>query len=315
MDTLKDLVKQPYWVIALILGALMVTLPCVTVGKDNQWTMHEPATLLPVWVGLALLVISSISFGFTLLSDRSGDAQSLDAGLDLTRVKETRDVLWTTVNGCEIRAVEGRIEDYPIPAGAAIALPCNEYFDDRCAQDTGSALGAYANKTFDGQLDAFVSLIKREAATKLGPGTEQQKTDDDRVVSYGAGRCLLLMKPLGRSTPVALVATTTQRAGQGLVGRLSYLFAGMRELVTRLSDERLTEVVMPVLASGHGGIDPPLAFVGLLLAIAEAARYREGGRRLSGVTIVVFKADADAGPLVDRIIVRRALALIGSPGR
>src|SRR5215831_500336 len=29
----------------------------------------------------------------------------------------------------------------------------------------------------------------------------------------------------------------------------------------------LVEVVMPVLGSGHGGIDPPMAFVGLVLAI------------------------------------------------
>jgi len=34
----------------------------------------------------------------------------------------------------------------------------------------------------------------------------------------------------------------------------------------------LVEVVMPVLGSGHGGIDPPMAFVGLVLAIAEVAR-------------------------------------------
>src|SRR5205085_950562 len=198
----------------------------------------------------------------------------------MTRVKETNGVLWTTVGGCEIRVVEGRIEDYLVEAGTAITLPCNEYFDDRCVEDKGGTLGAYVNRVFEGQVEAFVSLMKSEAKKELGPGAEQQKTNKERAESFGVGRCILLIKPLGRAIPVALVSTATQRASQGLAGRLSYLFDGMRELVTRLADARLNEVVMPVLAGGHAGIAPPLAFVGLLLAVAEAARYRQGGQRL-----------------------------------
>jgi hypothetical protein len=57
---------------------------------------------------------------------------------------------------------------------------------------------------------------------------------------------------------------------------------------------------------------PPLAFVGLLLAVAEAARYGQGGQRLRRVTIIVFKRDDDTPPEVDQVVVRRALALIGS---
>lgn len=236
----------------------------------------------------------------------------LGTGLDLTRVKESNGVLWTTVGGCEIRVVNGRIEEQTGKAGVAIALPCNEYFDDRCAGDTRSALGAYVNRMFEGQVAEFVALMKDECRKKLGPGVEQQKTDDESAESFGAGRCFLLNAPLASPVPIALVSTTTQRANQGLAARISYLFDGMRELVTRLANARLNEVVMPILGAGHGGIDAPLAFVGLLLAVAEAARYGQGGQHLKRVTIVVFQRDADHPPVVDRMIVRRALALIGS---
>jgi hypothetical protein len=246
------------------------------------------------------------------LSKHSSRADDVGAGLDLTRVKERDGVLWTTVEGCEIRIVEGRIEDHVCEAGVVIALPCNEYFDDRCVGDTKSALGAYVNRVFEGQTAAFVSLMKNECQKKFGKGVEQQKTDDERAESFGPGRSVLLIKPLDRSIPVALVSTTTQRAGQGLAARISYLFDGMRELVTRLADARLNEVAMPILGAGHGRIDPPLAFVGLLLAVAEAARYGQGGQRLKRVTIVVFKRDANSAPEVDKVVVRRALALIGS---
>jgi Domain of unknown function (DUF6430) len=312
MDVLKTLLKQPYWVLALVFGAVLVAFPCLTIDKDYHWTTHPPSTFLPAVAGIVLLLLSSMSFGFTLLSKPGVNAGDIGAGVDLTRVKESNGVLSTTVNGCEIRVLYGHIEDYTREPGIAVVLPCNEYFDDRCVGDTKSALGAYVNRVFEGQAAAFVSLIQDECKKKLGAGVEQQKTDDERARSFGTGRCVLLIKPLDRSVPVALVSTTTQRAGQGLAAQISYLFDGMRELVTRLADARLNEVAMPILGAGHGRIDPPLAFVGLLLAVAEAARYGQGGQRLKRVTIVVFKRDADSHAEVDAIVVRRALALIGS---
>jgi len=306
---IAKLLDQPYWVIALLLGVGLVVFPCVTIDKDYHWAPHPPITFVPVGVGIALLLLSSAAFGFTLIQNRATNA---GAGVDLTRVKESNGALWTTVADCEIRVINGHIEDQAQVPGHAIALPCNEYFDDECAHDPRSALGAYVNRVFKGEAEEFISLAKEECRKKLGPGIEQQKTDEARAKSFGAGRCVLLIKPLGRPVPVALVSTTTQRAGQGLAGRISYLFDGMRELVARLADARLDEITMPVLGAGHAGINPPLALVGLLLAVAEAARYGHGGQRLKRVTVVVFMRDANNPSEVDPVVVRRALALIGS---
>lgn len=247
-------------------------------------------------------------------SSEPKSVNNVGVALDLTRVKESNGALWTTVSGCEIYVVNGRIEDYSGKEGVTIALPTNEYFDDRCTVDTRSALGAFVNRVFDGQSASFLSLIKDECRKKLGAGVVQQKTEDESAESFGAGRCVLLVKPLDRSISVALVSTTTQRAGQGLAARISYLFDGMRELASRLADARLNEVTMPILGAGHGGIAPPLALVGLLLAVAEAARYGQGGQRLKKLTIVVFKRDTESLAEVDQDFIRRALALIGSGG-
>lgn len=311
MDALKALFKQPYWVIALVLGGALVPLPCVTVDKDYHWSTHPPNTMWPVVVGIALLVLSAIALGFNLWTKHTADADAR-AGLDLARVKESKGVMWTTVGGCEIRVVNGHVEDHPVDKGTAIVLPCNEYFDDRCAGDTRSALGAYVNRAFDGRVEAFIALLKEEREKKLGPGQAQQKTNDECAESFGAGRCLLLLKPLGHSVPVALVSTTTQRAGQGLAARISYLFDGMRDLVATLADARINEIAMPVMGAGHGNIDPPLALVGLLLALAEAACYGQGGQRLRKATVIVFEKDAGTPAQVNRVVVKRALALIGS---
>jgi predicted nucleotide-binding protein len=243
------------------------------------------------------------------------DNAEISGGLDLARVKEDDGVLWTVINGCEIRVINGRIEDHPVEATTAVVLPCNEYFDDRCAFDTKSALGAYANMVFTGQINDFIACSRDECIRRLGAGVEQQKTADERALSFGPGRAVLLLNPLGRDIPIALVSTTTQRAGQGLAAKSSYLFDGVCELVTRLVDARLRDVVMPILGAGHGRIEPSVAFVTLALAIGEALRSMPGGSPLRTATIVVFQKDAKDPPQVHRTVVKRALALIASSER
>jgi hypothetical protein len=307
MNTIGTLLKQPFSVIISVLGVLLIALPYVEFDK-GRFTTHTRTAAAPVVAGTALLILAGALSGLKWRADRRASA-----GLDLSRVKEDKGKIWTIVSGCEICIVDGLLQDFSSEPGTAIVLPCNEYFDDRCVGDTKSALGAYVNRVFAGQVEAFISLIQVECRNKLGGGTVHQKTEQERAESFGAGRCLLLLKPLSRPFPVALVSTTTQRAGQGLATRISYLFDGMRELVAKLADERINEVVMPILGAGHGRIDPPLALVGLLLALAEAARYGQGGQRLRKVTIVVFRPDTQSLAQVDRIVIRRALALVGSP--
>jgi hypothetical protein len=185
-DLLRELLKQPFWVLMLLLGAAFVAFPCVTVNKEFYWTTHGPKSLWPMIVGIALTSLSVVSFGYTLWSKRVGGADDV-GGLDLSRVKEDKGALWTTVAGCEIRVVEGRIENYPVGAGAAVALPCNEYFEDDCVKDPRSALGAYVGRVFEGQVDDFVSLMRVEAVEALGPGVERRTRRSAGRVSAPAG--------------------------------------------------------------------------------------------------------------------------------
>jgi Domain of unknown function (DUF6430) len=274
----RETLKQPYRVIALVLGVLLLVATSVTIDKEHSWRTHEPTTLWLALVGSALIVLSALAFFLEL---RRSTADNVSAGVDLSRVKESKGAFFTQVAGCEIRVVNGRLEDYAKDPHTAVILPCNEYFDDRCVDDTRSALGAYVNSTFQGQVAEFVSLMSDECRRRLGPGREEKKTEDESAVSYGVARCVLLTQPLRRNVTIALLSTTTQRKGQGLHSRISYLFDGMRELVSQLGSARINQIVMPVLGAGHGGVHPPLALVGLLGALAEATRYAQGSQRLN----------------------------------
>jgi len=310
-EFLKDWLKQqPYWSLALLLGTALVAAPFVTVTKDFYFSTQTPTSYLLVTIGVSLILLSIASFSISMVTSRAPTS----GGLDLSSVEEREGVFSTRVSGCEIRVWGGRLEDCELSATGAIVLPVNEYFDDICAHDAKSALGGFVTKVFPGQATEFIELMTAECRARLGEPKPQQKTADASCPSFGPGRCLLIMKPLGRPIPTALVSTTTQRAGQGHSARISYLFDAIRDLVSQLADARINEAVMPVLGSGHGGLAQPLAFVGMLLAIAEAARYGQGAQRLKRVGIVVFKPEKNGAWKVDPVTVKRGLALVGSSG-
>src|SRR5262249_14799976 len=153
--TLGTLIKQPYWIITLVFGVVLVSGPSITVDKTYLWQTHPPTTYVPVIAGAILLVLSAAAFGYATLSKQVVD---VGKGVDLSKIKDSKGVVSAVVSGCEIRIINGRIEDHTPGAGTAVVLPCNEYFDDRCVDDTRSALGSYVNRAFDGRATEFVSL-------------------------------------------------------------------------------------------------------------------------------------------------------------
>ena len=223
------------------------------------------------------------------------------AGLDASAVKESNGVISTVVDGCEIRVRYGRIEQCEPSNTMAVVLPCNEYFDDECAFDARSALGAYVNKVFPGQVMAFMTLVRDERKNRLGPGGRTPEDGKRTVIK------------LWRWASAPLEDSSRFESANRLIAKSSFISEGISELMTRLADERLYEVVMPVLGAGHGGMDSTVAFVTLVLALAEAVRYFPGGGRpLRKATIIVFRKDSASSPEIDPIVIRRTLAITGA---
>ena len=68
LEVVKDTLKQPYWVIALALGVVLVVLPSVAINEDHSWSTHSPTPMILVWIGIGLL--DTVRSGFL------GDASS-----------------------------------------------------------------------------------------------------------------------------------------------------------------------------------------------------------------------------------------------
>jgi len=192
--------------------------------------------------------------------------------------------------------------------GAVVALPANEFFDDDCIRDTRSALGAYMASAFP----QAIGDIQKSIAQKLenSPSELVEREHEERARSYGIAKCVCLKNALSSGRNVMFVSVTTKRAGIGLRSEARYLFAAMRAVCQAMNDGRFTDLSLPLMGAGHGGLEPELALLYLLLSTKAVIDDRSGGSHLRSVTIVVFRKDEHTAPDVHPHVVRRMLSLV-----
>ena|GEM_PF-1872632 len=192
--------------------------------------------------------------------------------------------------------------------GAVVALPANEFFDDDCIRDTRSALGAYMTSVFPNAIGDIQKLIARKLAN--APSELVEREPDERVMSYGVAKCVCLKNALASGRNVMFVSVTTKRAGIGLRSEARYLFAAMKAVCQEMNDGRFTDLFLPLMGAGHGGLEPELALLYLLLSTKAVIDDRSGGSHLRSVTIVVFRKDERTEPNIHPDVVRRVLSLV-----
>jgi hypothetical protein len=186
-----------------------------------------------------------------------------------------------------------------------IALPANEYFDDECINDTDSALGAYIQKTFEHQVRDIEKLIIEKLQ-----GTNVEKVEKEHNQfkdSYGVGTCIYLEKPLLTNKRIILVSVTTKRAGEGLLAEPSFIFSAIKSIRQVMVDNRLNELYIPLIGSGHGGIKKELALLYMLLAILSVLQDKSG-HHIRQVNIVIFQKDKGSNPLIKKDSVKRMVS-------
>jgi O-acetyl-ADP-ribose deacetylase (regulator of RNase III) len=188
------------------------------------------------------------------------------------------------LRGTQIEVSRGLIQDAASDDETGIVLPANEFFDDDCVNDPNSALGAFVQHFFEGQVPAFQQLVAHALAGR--PTTRVQKRSGVTAESYGVGECVVLDRPLGKPLRMLLVAVTTDRHPQGLQSDMHCVVDGVRKVLVEAHQHRIWRLAMPLMGAGHGGLTPELSLSTMLLALADAIHV--GVRGPASVTILVY---------------------------
>jgi hypothetical protein len=292
------LTKQKYPAILLALGFILVLTSFFKIEDITKLQISPNAA--PIYatfvIGIALIVLSIVIF---LLGEDG------EGWLRPVKIKRLGKGHTTKIGQATLNVIYGKIQDYNTDAFSVVVLPANEFFDDECLHDEKSSLGAYMQSKFSNQIDEIKQLIK---AKLEGLATIKVKKEEGLFQhSYGTGKSIFLDHPLKSSHRIILTAVTSQRAGEGLRGEISFNFRAVQEVYKIIADKRVRKVYFPLLGAGHGCLGDEVALFSLVLAWAEIL-CKPVSPHLE-VNIIIFQPDETTKPEPNPRVVKRIIRM------
>lgn len=283
----KIFTLKNYKVASLIFAFLFLFFGIFKVNDITKFSIEAlpnlnfPAILMGI-VFLALSIIIYFELGIDIFNLNNIKIKNLKN--DRLSVQIERACM--IVHFCKIEEVEKKMD-------AVVVLPANEYFDDECIKDKKSSLGAYIDKYFKNQISEFQAAVSKELHEKNVPFIKQNKKEDETPQdSYGIGTSILLKNPINTSETVLLISVTEQRAGLGLYSNISFVYKAVSGIYKKVTDYRISNIYVPLLGSGHGGLNKQIALLSLVTAFAELIK-KDGGAKIQTLNIIIFKNEKD----------------------
>jgi O-acetyl-ADP-ribose deacetylase (regulator of RNase III) len=156
----------------------------------------------------------------------------------------------------------GKIQDRSgLDKQTAVILPVNTSFIDDCIRDENSTTGAYILEFYSDKVSELPQIMI-EQLKKYGYKQKENGT-------YEPGTTILLPSPYDIPAKVLMTASTLRKEKVGIKAEPSTICECIRKIFEFTSDKKISKFRMPVLGSGHGGLDINEA----LLFLVHAVKY------------------------------------------
>lgn len=165
-----------------------------------------------------------------------------------------------------------------LAGNCAIILPANTSFVDDCITDRKSALGAFFLTHFPDRIPEA-----RKTMQDVLDQSNHRRGDDG---AYPAGTTIILPSPFDRPCPLLITASTIRKPHVGILANPTTVCDCVRNIFAVTADRKIDTLYMPILGSGHGGLEKHEALLFLLLSIRHYAKYHH---HLKRVEVVVWE--------------------------
>lgn len=193
-----------------------------------------------------------------------------------------------------IDLITGAIQDAcPDKNHGALVLPANTTFDDECINDLNSALGAYFQTHLKSRIPEVLGLIQDALATA-------HATTVTRPATYPPGTALYLDRPLKTPHRVIIAAVTEKIPAAGIQADTLSLVASLKSIMRLASDKRISELWMPVLGTGHGGLDFSVALAMIVVQLSNGI-LREGYHCIHRAVVMVYDPEGRRAEQIERL--------------
>ena len=142
---------------------------------------------------------------------------------------------------------------------SAFVLPANDTFVDDCVTDNKTALGSFFSKHHSDKIPTFNQ--------KLKDILKAQNILPINDIHYAPATVLILPEEFSIKSKVILVASSIRNSGKGFYTNPAIISNSIFNIFKETSDKRISTFFMPVIGSGHAGLDITQALNLLLLCI------------------------------------------------
>ncbi len=267
----KAVLLAPLTNVLCIAGLLLLVGAFVRYDRASGLAIDGQVHWIMLGSGFALAVISAVLFYVTRTVDTTRKRLDLENGSTIR------------CGGISIELKVGEIQGLQDTSrNSAVVLPCNTTFVDDCATDRRSALGAFFTARFPDRLaDLPTDFRKALDARGISPDKDGQ---------FPPGTTIILSEEFAKPLKVVLTASTIRAPGCGIVSSPQVICRCVEEIFKVSSNQRIDTLHIPILGSGHGGVDRGLALLFLILALLHFARTHH---HIHAVCVIVPPKDVD----------------------
>jgi O-acetyl-ADP-ribose deacetylase (regulator of RNase III) len=193
-----------------------------------------------------------------------------------------------------IDLITGAIQDAcPDKHHGAVVLPANTAFDDACINDLNSALGAYFQTHFKSQIAEVQALIQDYLAAAY-------PVNGAKPAVYPPGTTVYLDCPLKTGRRIIIAAVTEKIPGAGIRADTLSLVASLKGIMRLASDKRIADLWMPVMGTGHGGLDFSVALAMIVVQLTNGI-LKEGYHCIHRAVVTIYDPDGRRAEQIERL--------------
>ncbi|MCL5422504.1 MAG: hypothetical protein M1461_08560 [Nitrospirae bacterium] len=268
----KDILLAPVTNVLCVAGVALIGISFLDYDKTNGLTLHGQIHVGPAIAGLILM------FAGALLFYRTNGCRSKNGLLDYNKgVEIQRGDLTIRIQIGEIQSIAAATRN------SVIVLPANTTFIDDCATDKRTAMGAFFLDRFPDKVAALPDLFSKILAVN--------GSHPDEDGQFTAGTTIILPDDFAKPAKVVVTASTIRMAGSGITSSPQVICSCVEGILKCTADQRIDTIYLPILGSGHGGVDRGMALLFLLFAVLHFARAYHHIRL---VQIIVHPKDVDS---------------------
>lgn len=276
MKWLKDMLSDakavllaPLTNILCVGGVILLLASFVDYDKMQGLTLHGKVHWPMVASGFLLIAAGWVLFFLT--HTVPGTRTKLDYAKGVVIKRGNLTILIKTG---EIQTIQNTTRN------SAIVLPANTTFVDDCAADRRTAMGSFFTERFPEEIGGLPALFKEMLDSNgIRPGENGQ---------YATGTTILLPERFAKPAKVVVTASTIRTSGAGIVSTPHIICNCAEEILRITADQRVDTLHLPILGSGHGGVDRGMALLFLLLAMLH---FSKSYHHIRKVHIVVHPKD------------------------